>query len=264
MIPERKKLRAAKRIVIKIGTKSLTGDNSKLDQKKVGKFVSDIMALRKLGKEVLIVTSGAIGAGVGRLGLPKRPKQLPALQAAAAVGQVKLMEVYEKNFGAHNQTISQLLLSSEDFTDPTRYNNFKNTLSTLLQWGVIPIINENDTVATDEIRVGDNDVLSAYVAKGAKVGLLILLSDIHGLYDGSPTDGESVMIPLVRRVTPKIERSVLKSSGGFGGMFTKVQAARMASEAGIPVVIANARAKDVLMRIIEGEEVGTLFLPRGD
>ncbi len=264
MIPERKKLRAAKRVVIKIGTKSLTGENSKLDQRKVRKFVFDVMALRKLGKEVLIVTSGAIGAGVGRLGLPKRPKQLPALQAAAAVGQVKLMEVYEKNFSAWEQPISQMLLSAEDFTDQTRYNNFRNTLSTLLQWGVIPIINENDTVATDEIRVGDNDILSAYVAKGAKVGLLVLLSDIKGLYDGSPTDRKSVLIPLVKRVTPKIERAVLKSSGGFGGMFTKVQAARMASESGIPVVIACAQDQDILLRIIRGEEVGTLFLPRGD
>jgi glutamate 5-kinase len=263
LILERKDLRRARRVVVKVGTKSLT-DNSKLDDGKVKKLVSDIMVLRKLGKEVLVVTSGAIGAGMGRMGLARRPRQLPLLQAAAAVGQGLLMQNYERHFSRWKQPTAQMLLSAEDFTDQTRYSNFKNTLSTLLKWGVIPIINENDTVAVEEIKLGDNDILSAYVAKGAKVDLLLILSDVDGLYSGDPSDGKSHIIPLVRRVTPKIERAVLKSSGGFGGMFTKVQAARMVSEAGTAVVIANAAARDVIGRIIRGQEVGTMFLPMVD
>jgi glutamate 5-kinase len=262
MIPERKKLRMVKRVVVKIGTKSLTGDDAKLDPKKIKKFVADIMSLRRRRKDVLVVTSGAIGAGMGRLGMTKRPKRLPALQAAAAVGQVALMEIYEKNFNLWKQPISQMLLSAEDFTDPVRYRNFKNTLSTLLRWGVIPIINENDTVAVEEIRLGDNDILSAYVAKGARADLLVILTDIEGLYEGEPR--KSAMIPLVRRVTPKFERVALKTSGGFGGMYTKVQAARMASESGVAVVIANGMRRNVLEQIINGVEIGTLFLPRRD
>jgi glutamate 5-kinase len=262
MISGRADLRTVKRVVVKIGTKSLTGRGPRLDPKRVEKFVADVMALRKRGKDVLVVSSGAIGAGIGRLGLGRRPARLPPLQAAAAVGQVILMQVYEKNFSSWNQTISQMLLSAEDFTDPTRYQNFKNTLSTLLRWGVIPIINENDTVAVEEIRLGDNDTLSAYVAKGAKADLLVILTDIEGLYEGEP--GRSPLIPLVRRVTPKFERAALRLSGGFGGVYTKVQAARMASEAGVAVVIANGMKPNVLERIVEGEEVGTLFLPRRD
>jgi glutamate 5-kinase len=249
-------------VVVKIGTKSLTGEDSKLDPKKIKKFVTDVMSLRKRGKDVLVVTSGAIGAGMGRLGIAKRPKRLPALQAAAAVGQVALMEIYEKNFNLWGQPISQMLLSAEDFTDTVRYRNFRNTLSTLLRWGVIPIINENDTVAVEEIRLGDNDILSAYVAKGAKADLLVILTDIEGLYEGEPK--KSAMISLVRRVTPKFERVALKTSGGFGGMYTKVQAARMASESGIAVIIANGMKRNVLERIIDGDEIGTLFLPRRD
>ncbi|MEW6222053.1 MAG: glutamate 5-kinase [Candidatus Hadarchaeota archaeon] len=263
MISGRKELRKARRVVVKVGTKSLT-DNSKLDESKVRKLVSDVMVLRKQGRDVLVVTSGAVGAGVGRMGLAKRPKQLPLLQAAAAVGQGLLMQTYEKHFSRWKQPTAQMLLSAEDFTDPARYGNFKNTLSTLLKWGVVPIINENDTVAVEEIKLGDNDILSAYVAKGAKADLLLILSDVDGLYSGAPGDGKSHIIPLVRRVTPKIERAVIKSSGGFGGMFTKVQAARMASEAGTAVVIANAAARNVLGRIIKGQEVGTMFLPRVD
>lgn len=264
MIAERKDLRKAKRVVVKIGTRSLTGENSKLDPKKVKRFVNGIVALRKRGKEVMVVTSGAIGAGMGCLGRTKRPKKLAELQAIAAVGQVDLMEIYEKSFKAKKQHISQMLLSSEDFTDSTRYQNFKNTLSVLLRWGVVPIINENDTVAVDEIRLGDNDILSAYVAKGARADLLVILTEVEGLFDGEPGAQGSPLIPLVKRVTPKIERVALKTSGGFGGMYTKVQAARIASEAGVAVVIANGAKQNVLKQIIGEKEVGTLFLPRRD
>jgi glutamate 5-kinase len=264
MTQTRKALRKAKRIVVKIGTKSLTNDQSKLDEKKVAKFVKDIMALRKRGKEVLVVTSGAVGAGVGRLGLKERPKQLPLLQAAASVGQGILMQVYEKNFSKYRQPISQMLLSAEDFSDQARYQNFKGTLAALLKLGVVPVINENDTVAVEEIRVGDNDLLSAYVAKGVKADLLVILSDVGGLYTGHPCKKDSKLIKTVDRVTPKIERIARSCSKGFGGILTKVQAARMTSEAGISVVVANSGKDDVLLRILKGEEVGTVFLPRGD
>lgn len=255
-------LKKIRRMVVKIGTKSLTGENHKLDEGKIRKFVNDAMAVKKAGKEVLIVSSGAIGAGMGRMNMMSRPRKLSALQAVAAIGQGILMQTYEKIFGEHGQIVAQILLSAEDFVDAERYKNFRNTTTTLLKWGVIPIINENDTVATEEIKVGDNDILSAYVAKGVKADLLVLLSNVDGVYLGDPKKPDSEIIRLVERVTPRIERAVLKSSGGFGGMFTKVQAARMVTEAGIAAVIANSEEKNVLERILMGEEIGTLFLPR--
>ncbi|MEM3184574.1 MAG: glutamate 5-kinase [Candidatus Hadarchaeales archaeon] len=261
-IHSRADLKKVKRMVVKIGTKSLTGENHKLDEEKIGKFVKDVMAVKKMGKEVLIVSSGAIGAGMGRMKITNRPRKLSALQAVAAIGQGILMQTYEKYFGEQEQVVAQILLSAEDFVDAERYKNFRNTAATLLKWGVIPIINENDTVATEEIKVGDNDILSAYVAKGVKADLLVLLSDVDGVYLGDPKKPESKIIGLVERVTPRIERAVLKSSKGFGGMFTKVQAARIVTEAGIAAVIANSREKNVLERILKGEEIGTLFLPR--
>jgi glutamate 5-kinase len=199
---------------------------------------------------------------MGRLGIASRPRKLSELQAVAAVGQSLLMQTYERFFGQWKQPVAQMLLSAEDFTNETRYRNFKNTLSTLLRWGVVPIINENDTVAIEEIMVGDNDLLSAYVAKGAKADLLVLLSDVDGLYLGRGKNRRHV--PIVERVTPQMERVAFRTSRRFGGMFTKIQAARMASEAGIAVVIADSQRPHVLRHIIEGRAVGTLFLPRVD
>jgi glutamate 5-kinase len=221
------------------------------------------MDIRRKGKEVLIVTSGAIGAGLGRLGIRKRPRKLAALQAAAAVGQSLLMQTYERCFSKWKQPVAQMLLSAEDFTSEVRYRNFKNTLSMLLGWGVIPVINENDTVATEEIKVGDNDLLSAYVAKGAKANLLVILSDVDAVRLPG-WRGKQEVLSVVERVTPKIERAAFRISRRFGGVFTKIQAARMASESGIAVVIANSARGSVLKSILEGEEVGTLFLPRID
>ena len=254
-------LKSVKRMVVKIGTKSLT-TNGKLDVKKVSKLVNDVMEVRRLKREVLVVTSGAIGAGMGRLGIVSRPRKLSELQAVAAVGQSLLMQTYERFFSRWKQPVAQMLLSAEDFTNAARYRNFKNTLSTLLRWGVVPIINENDTVATEEILVGDNDLLSAYVAKGAKADLLVLLSDVDGVY--VKRGRERRRLSLVERVTPQLERAAFRTSKKFGGMFTKIQAARMASEAGIAVVIAHSRRPHVLKSILKGEEVGTLFLPRVD
>lgn len=261
MIHGREDLSKAKRIVIKIGTKCLTDERSRLSERKLRKFVRDVLSI-KMRREIAIVTSGAIGAGIGRMGLEKRPISLPALQAAAAVGQGLLLQAYQKYFRVAGQEIAQILLSAEDFVDEKRYRNFKNTVSTLWKWGVIPIINENDTVAVEEIKVGDNDILSAYVAKGVGADLLIILSDVDGLYTRNPKIGRCEKISVVRMVTPELERAAFRSSRKFGGMFTKVQAAAMTTEAGIAAVVANSESPDVLRKILEGEEEGTIFLPR--
>ncbi|MBC7218534.1 MAG: glutamate 5-kinase [Hadesarchaea archaeon] len=258
---QRKQLARAKRIVVKIGTRSITDERHRLDPEKIGRLVSNVMGLRSRGKEVIIVSSGAIGAGVGRLNLNGRPKDIPALQATAAVGQGMLMQVYSRYFGEYQQPVAQILLTAEDFNDPKRYRNFRNMLSTLMRWGVVPIVNENDSVAADEIRLGDNDILSAYVAVGASADLLVILTDVDGLFmDYSRRGNRGKLIKTVDG-TMKVERYVGRSFKGFGGMLTKIKAARMATEKGIPVVIANSNEEKVLERILDGEEIGTLFLP---
>ena len=259
---ERKILPKARRIVVKIGTSSVTDRRSRLDPRKVGKLVEETMRLRARGKEIIIVSSGAIGAGVGRLNLERRPRDMPSLQAAAAVGQGILMQVYSKYFGEYEQPAAQMLLTGEDFTDPRRYRNFKNALATLLRWGVVPIVNENDSVEVKEIRLGDNDTLSAHVAVGANADLLVVLSDVGGLYAGYLGKGRrGRLIRTVERVTPKVERLAGRAFRGFGGMLTKVRAAKIATSAGIPVVIANGEEEHVLERVVAGEEIGTIFLP---
>lgn len=257
----RKQLAKARRIVVKIGTSSITDEKHRLDPEKIGRLVSNVMGLRSRGKEVILVSSGAIGAGIGRLNLNGRPKSIPALQAAAAVGQGMLMQVYSKYFGEYQQPVAQILLTAEDFKDPRRYRNFRNMLSTLMKWGVIPIVNENDSVASDEIRLGDNDILSAYVSMGASADLLVILTDVDGLYMGYSRQGNRGK--LIRTVdgSVNVERYVDRASRGFGGMLTKIKAARMATERGIPVVIASSSEEKVLERILDGEEIGTLFLP---
>jgi len=264
LMEPRQRLSRAKRIVVKVGTSSLTDKHSRLDPKKIQKFVRETMKLRRSGKEVLIITSGAIGAGIGRLKLKRRPKEMSALQASAAVGQGILMQVYEKYFGEYGQPVAQMLLTREDFVDPVRRRNYENTLNVLLKWGIVPIINENDSVAVEEIRVGDNDMLSAYTAIHARAGLLVLLSDVDGLYTGDPRkDKNARLIKVVERITPEIEKLAGKASPrGFGGMMSKVQAAKIACEFGIPVVIAKSSEKNILERVRAGEEVGTIFLPR--
>lgn len=261
----RRKFSRARRIVVKIGTSNLTDKRSRLDPRKVRKFVAETMKLRRDGKEVIIVSSGAIGAGVGRLKLGGRPKRMPQLQASAAVGQGILMQTYSKYFGERGQPVAQMLLTREDFTDPKRYRNLKNTLATLLGWGVIPIVNENDSVEVEEIRLGDNDTLSAYVAVGTHADLLVMLSDVNGLYTGDPSkDRRARLIKIVEEITPELERLAGRaSSRGFGGMSTKVLAAKVASNAGIPVVIANGGEPNVLERVVSGEELGTVFPPKG-
>jgi glutamate 5-kinase len=255
----------AKRIVIKVGTSNLTDNNYRLEPRKVEKFTKEIVKLKKCDKEVIVVTSGAIGAGIGKLDQKQRPRDIKLLQATAAVGQNILMSAYDKYFTRYEQTIAQVLLTHEDFLYRQRYLNLRNTLNTLLKLGLIPIINENDTVGIEELKkVGDNDNLSALVASNLDADLLILLTDIDGLYTQDPKRHKNAdFISVVEELTPEIERIAEKGGRmGVGGMKTKIQAARITMNAGIPMVIANGGAENILSRIIEGEQVGTLFMPK--
>lgn len=258
-------LSGAKRIVIKVGTSSLTDNKYRLEPRKVEKFTKEIVNLKKCDKEVIVVSSGAIGAGIGKLDLKQRPRDIKLLQATAAVGQNILMSAYDKYFTHYEQTIAQVLLTHEDFFYRQRYLNLRNTLNTLLKSGLIPIINENDTVGIEELKkVGDNDNLSALVASNLDVDLLILLTDIDGLYTQDPKRHKNAdFIPVVEEWTPELER-IAETGGkmGVGGMKAKIQAAKIAMNAGIPMVIANGGAENILLRIIEGEQVGTLFMPK--
>jgi glutamate 5-kinase len=256
-------LSKARRIVIKVGTSSLTDENYRLDSHKVEKLAKEIVELKRHGKEVILVTSGAIGAGIGKLDLKQRPRDIKVLQATAAIGQSILMSTYDRYFTTYEQTIAQVLLTHEDFFIRQRYLNLRNTLITLLKSGIIPIINENDTVAVDEIKLGDNDTLSALVASNLGADLLIILTDTDGLFTYDPKRSKKAeLIAVVDELTTEIERSAGKGGkAGVGGMMTKLQAAKVVIQAGIPLVIANGSVENILMRIIEGESLGTLFMP---
>ena len=251
------------RIIIKVGTNLLTRKDGALNIARVRNLAEDILSLRNNGCQVVLVSSGAIGAGMGRLGLTKRPDELRAKQALAAIGQPLLMHAYETVFSKLGITVAQVLLTRQDFDDRQRYINARNTLLALLEYGAVPIINENDTVAVDEIKIGENDTLSALVA--AKIGAdhLIIFTDVDGLYKGVP--GKSELIPVVEKITPEIEAYASGVSGsgkGVGGMITKLSAAKIATTAGVRMTIANGGVSGVLRRIVDGEQVGTLFLPR--
>lgn len=260
----RKKLSDAKRIVVKIGTNCLTDENSKLDVSNVDKVVSDLIDLVKEEKEMILVSSGAIGAGVGRLSLEETPEEMESLQAASTIGQGALMRRYSESFEKYNRHVAQLLLTREDFTNPTRFNNLKNTVQELLKWKVIPIINENDAVAIDEIRMGDNDLLSAFTASGIGADLLIILTDVDALCAKDPKKCDSAEpIKTVEKVTDEILNLTKETTeDDFGGMKTKVEAAKIATEEGIPVVVTAAEKENVLKKILNGEEIGTLFVPQ--
>jgi glutamate 5-kinase len=253
-----------KRVVVKVGSSSVAYATGKPNLNQIEALVRQLSSLHKQGKEVLLVTSGAIGTGAGRLGLKGRPRTIPAKQAAAAVGQGILMHIYEKLFSEYGVTVGQVLLTREDFSDRRRFLNAGNTLHALLQFGVIPVINENDTVAVDEIKLGENDTLSALVAGLVDAELLILLSDIQGLYTADPRkDHDARLIREVGEITPVIESLAggVGSKMGSGGMITKIQAARIASHSGVFTVLASTAEKDILLRIMAGEQVGTVFLP---
>jgi len=245
-----------KRIVVKLGTSILTGERSVLKR-----LVGEVCTLKKRGVEFILVTSGAIGAGMKDLGWTKRPKDMKKKQAAAAVGQVSLMRTYQEMFKLHGVQVAQVLLSRGDFNDRRRYLNAQSTLKTLLKLGPVPIINENDTVSIEEIQFGDNDRLSALVAVKMHADLLVILSDVEGLYS-SMSARKKTLIPLVTKITPKIEKMAGKESDsgwGTGGMVSKILAAKIATVSGAAVVVANANRKNVLQDIVEGQSVGTRF-----
>ncbi len=253
------------RIVIKIGTSTLTHGSGHLNIRRVEALCKTISDIRNAGHELILVTSGAIGMGVSKLGLKKRPDDIPTKQAAAAVGQCELMYVYDKLFGEYHHTVSQLLITGDDTRSPVRHQNFSNTLERLLELGALPIINENDTVATEELGIGDNDTLAAIVAESVRADLLILLSDIDGLYTADPRrDPDAVLLPEVTEISDEI-RALAGVSGttlGTGGMVTKLQAAEICLGCGCEMIIANGDNADVLYDILDGKPVGTRFHTR--
>ena len=251
------------RIVIKIGTSTLAHPTGHLNIRLVEELCKTISDIKNAGHQVILVSSGAIGMGVGKLGLLERPKDIPTKQAAAAVGQCELMYTYDKLFGEYNHTVAQLLITGEDIRTHQRHENFSNTLNRLLELGALPIINENDTVSTDEIVIGDNDTLAAYVAESVKAELLILLSDINGLYTADPhKDPNATLIPVINELTDDIYALAGASSTkqGTGGMVTKLRAAAIATKAGCDMVIANGKNPEGLYDILDGKAVGTRFI----
>ena len=250
------------RVVVKIGTSLLTRDGGHLDLPRMGGFARALSALRRQGVELILVSSGAIAAGMGELGWAKRPSEVAKKQAAAAVGQPRLMETYRQLFRKHGVSVGQVLLTREDFENRTRRHNAQATLETLIRAGVVPIINENDTVAVDEIRVGDNDTLGALVAINAHADLLVLLTDVDGLYAKPPHHGTSELISRVTKITPRIEALAHDGSGsglGTGGMWTKIQAGKRVARHGIAMAILGGRDPRNIQRLFSGESVGTLF-----
>ena len=251
------------RIVIKIGTSTLAYATGQLNIRRVEALCKTMSDIRNAGHELILVSSGAIGMGVGKLGLRNRPQDIPTKQAAAAVGQCELMYIYDKLFSEYHHTVAQLLITAENLRSETRHANFTNTLTRLLELGVVPVINENDTVATEEIVIGDNDTLAAEVARSVGARLLILLSDIDGLYTAVPhTNPEAKLLPVVRRVDEKIRKlaGVSSTTQGTGGMITKLRAAEICLGCGCEMVIANGNNPAALYDIVEGKPVGTRFV----
>lgn len=260
---------SAQRVVIKVGTRVLTNDDGRLNTDRVAELSEQLHLLTESGRQVVLVSSGAVGAGLSHLGWDKRPADLAKLQAVAAIGQAKLIEEYDRHLGKHGRHAAQVLLTAEDLNHRNRYLNIRNTLLSLLELGAIPIINENDTVAVEELMAtfGDNDRLAAVVTNLLQATLLIILSDIDGLYDGDPDASETQLVPTVE----KIDESVLawvrdKATGSRiskGGMTSKLTAAKMVTTAGENVIVANGHQPGTLAAIFRGEAVGTLFLGQG-
>lgn len=251
------------RIVVKIGTSTLAYATGQLNIRRVEELCKTMSDIRNAGHELILVSSGAIGMGVGKLGLRTRPRDIPTKQAAAAVGQCELMYVYDKLFSEYHHTVAQLLITADNLSNETRHANFTNTLNRLLELGAVPVINENDTVATDEIVIGDNDTLAAMVAESVEADLLVLLSDIDGLYTADPhADPTAKLLPVVHRVDDGIRAlaGVSSTDQGTGGMVTKLRAAEICLNCGCEMVIANGRKPMLLYDIVEGKPVGTRFV----
>lgn len=250
-----------KRIVIKVGTSSLTHDTGKTDLKRIEKLVRVLSDLLNMGNEIILVSSGAIGVGVGKLGLAEKPSTTREKQALAAIGQASLMSIYEKFFSEYGYNTGQVLLTKFVLDDEVRYESAKNAFNTMIDYGVIPIVNENDVISTYEIEFGDNDTLSAYVANLVEADLLVIMSDIDGFYNGNPTLETSEIIPVIDEITDEI-RNCAGGEGtrrGTGGMITKLNAAELVCNNGIDMIITNGNKPDNLYKIIEGQSVGTLF-----
>ncbi len=251
------------RIVIKIGTSTLSYPTGHPNIRHIESFCKVVSDLKNAGYEVILVSSGAVSMGRGKAGVAERPTDLPLKQALAAVGQCELMYTYDKYFGEYNHTVAQLLLTAQNFTDVRQHENLCATFNQLLKMRVIPIVNENDTVATQELKIGDNDTLAARVAVSVKAELLVLLSDIDGLYTADPNrDPDARRIDRVNAITPEIEALAggSNSAVGTGGMVTKLEAAKIAVAAGCDMVIANGRDPAVLYDVLEGKAVGTRFI----
>lgn len=251
------------RIVVKIGTSTLAHATGRINIRRVEELCRVLSDLKNARHEIILISSGAIGMGMGKLGLKSRPDDIPTKQAAAAVGQCELMYIYDKLFGQYNHTVAQILLTGEDIEDTARCANFRNTVFRLLELGAIPVVNENDTVATDEIVIGDNDTLAAIVSTNINAELLILLSDIDGFYTKNPhLHRDAVLISTVKTLTPEI----LAAGGGkgselgTGGMKTKLHAAEISMQAGIDMIIANGNRPSLLYNIIDGKDFGTRFI----
>ena len=253
----------AHRVVIKVGSGVLTGSQG-LNLGVLNRLCDEISLLREQGRQVLIVSSGAIASGMHKVGLSEWPKTIPQKQAAAAVGQSTLIQAYEEAFHHYGLRVAQILLTSDDLTHRRRYLNARHTLQTLLDWDIIPIVNENDTVVVQEIKFGDNDNLSALISQLTEADLLVVLTDAEGLYDSDPRENENArIIPVVRSIDRKIETSAGDRPGtvGTGGMRSKLLAAKKVTAAGVPMIIANGKSRYILKRVFDGREVGTLFLP---
>ncbi|MEK7836425.1 MAG: glutamate 5-kinase [candidate division NC10 bacterium] len=263
----RRALTRTRRLVVKVGSGLITVPGQGPDGRRIAALAADIASVVAGRREVALVTSGAIVTGMARLGLPARPRSIPEKQAAAAVGQSALMWHYEHAFKKHGLHVGQVLLTGQDISDRSRYLNARNTLLTLLNFGVVPIVNENDTVAVDEIKVGDNDNLAALVAHLIDADLLVLLTDVDGLYTADPRrDPTARRVETVEAITEDIQRLVYDGTAGVsvGGMSTKIEAAQKAVASGIAMVIASGREPGVLGRLLGGEALGTYFQPRGD
>lgn len=254
-----------KRLVVKIGSNILAEKGAGLDTRRISSIARDISALHDGGYDIVVVSSGAVAAGMRKLGLKERPRDIKLKQAAAAIGQSNLIWAYERSFGDYGKKVAQVLLTRDDFSDRKRYINSKNTLLTLLSYRVVPVINENDTVATDEIKFGDNDYLASLVAGLVESERLIILSDVEGLYSEDPRRNPGArLMEYVDEITPELEERAggAGSIVGTGGMYSKILAAKRAVSNGIPVHIISGRKEGLLNELIEGKNCGTLFTPK--
>lgn len=261
----RQQIKKAKRIVVKVGTSTLLYPDGKINLYRIDHLTRELADLSSQGKEIVLVTSGAIGVGMVRMGLKKRPDSIQERQALASVGQVQLIHLYDKFFTEYGQTAGQVLLTKENFSNHSQYSNGRNTVLTMLKKGIIPVINENDAVTTAEVKIGDNDTLSATVAAMVDADALIILSDIDGVYNANPQKNpEARLLPEIREITKAVENMAggAGSAVGTGGMATKIEAAKIATAAGVMMFIVSGSKDGIIRQVIQGENVGTVFPPK--